>query len=93
MEKISARVVVHGWVQGVYFRAYTRDQAQQLGLSGWVMNRRDGTVEAFFEGDKDRVEELVSWCHQGPPSARVDRVEVQYGAFQGQETGFAVRYR
>ena len=92
MEKISAQVVVHGWVQGVYFRAYTRDQAGMLGLAGWVMNRRDGTVEAFFEGEKTMVEQMVAWCRQGPPSAQVDRVEVRYGDFRGEGEGFEVRY-
>jgi acylphosphatase len=93
MEKISAQVVVHGWVQGVYFRAYTRDQARMLGLTGWVMNRRDGTVEAFFEGEKTKVEKMVAWCRQGPPTAQVDRVEVRYGDFRGAREGFEVRYR
>ena len=83
MEKISAQVVVHGWVQGVYFRAYTRDQARMLGLAGWVMNRRDGTVEAFLEGEKTKVEQMVAWCRQGPPAAQVDQVEVRYGEFRG----------
>ena len=93
MEKISARVIVHGWVQGVYFRAYTRDQAKILGLAGWVMNRQDRTVEAFFEGEKTKVEQMVAWCRQGPPSAQVDRVEVWYGEFRGEGDGFEVRYR
>ena len=92
MEKISVQVVVQGWVQGVYFRAFTRDQARMLGLSGWVMNRRDGTVEAFFEGEKTKVEQMVAWCRQGPPSARVDRVEARYGEFCGAGEGFEVRY-
>ncbi len=93
MEKISAQVVVYGWVQGVYFRGSARDQARALGLAGWVMNRRDGTVEAFLEGEKTKVEQMVAWCRQGPPSARVDRVEVRYGEFRGEGEGFEVRYR
>ena len=92
MEKISAQVIVHGWVQGVYFRAYTRDQARLLGLAGWVTNRRDGTVEAFFEGEKTKVEQMVAWCRKGPPSAQVDQVEVRYGEFRGEGEGFEVRY-
>jgi acylphosphatase len=92
MEKISAQVVVHGYVQGVYFRAYTRDQARMLGLTGWVMNRRGGTVEAFFEGEKTKVEQMVAWCRKGPPSAQVDQVEVRYGEFRGEGEGFEVRY-
>lgn len=93
MERISAHVIVHGWVQGVYFRAYTRDQARLLGLAGWVMNRRDGTVEAFFEGEKSQVDKMVAWCRQGPPAAQVDRVEVETGEFQGLMDSFEVRYR
>ncbi|MBI5583292.1 MAG: acylphosphatase [Deltaproteobacteria bacterium] len=93
MEKMSAHVVVHGRVQGVYFRAYTRDQARLLGLSGWVLNRRDGSVEAFFEGEKSRVEEMVAWCREGPPTARVEQVAVEYGKFRGSGDSFEVRYR
>lgn len=93
MEKISAQVIIHGRVQGVYFRAYTRDEARLLGLAGWVRNCRDGKVEAYFEGERSRVEKIVAWCHQGSPGARVERVEVQFGDFKGQEAGFEVRYR
>jgi acylphosphatase len=93
LEKISARVVVHGWVQGVYFRAYTRDQARRLGLTGWVMNRRDGTVEAFVEGEKSKVEQMVAWCRQGPSTAQVDGIEVRYGDFLGEGEAFEIRYR
>ena len=93
IERISAHVVVHGRVQGVYFRAYTRDQARLLGLAGWVLNRRDGSVEAFFEGERSRVEGMVSWCRQGPPTARVEQVDVQYGEFLGTGDSFEVRYR
>lgn len=92
MEKISAHVLIQGRVQGVYFRAYTRDQARLLGLAGWVMNRRDGSVEAFFEGEKSRVEDMVDWCRQGPPTAHVDHVELHLGEFRGEGDSFEVRY-
>jgi acylphosphatase len=92
MENISARVIIHGWVQGVYFRAYTRDQARSLGLSGWVRNRRDGTVEAYFEGDREKVEQMVAWCHRGSPSSQVERVEVFYGPPKGEFDSFLIRY-
>jgi acylphosphatase len=92
MEKISAHVIIHGWVQGVYFRAYTRDQAQLLGLTGWVKNRRDGNVEAYFEGDKEKVERMVAWCYRGSPSSQVERVEVTYGQYGGTFDSFQVRY-
>ena len=68
------RVLVSGHVQGVFFRDSTREKAQELGLAGWVRNLPDGRVEAVFEGDGDRVEEMVSWCKDGPPDARVQDV-------------------
>jgi len=91
-DKLSARVVIHGWVQGVYFRAFTRDEATLLGLTGWVRNQRDGTVEAYFEGEKDQVERMIQWCHQGSPRSRVEKVEVAYGEYTGQFEAFQVRY-
>ncbi len=92
-EMVSARVVIRGWVQGVYFRAYTRDQARSLGLTGWVRNLPDGSVEALFEGEKDPVEKMVSWCHRGSPASRVEKVEVTYGPFTGAFDSFEIRYR
>jgi acylphosphatase len=82
-------VVVRGRVQGVFFRAETRDRARSLGLSGWVRNNADGTVEAVFEGERDRVDSMVEWCRRGPAHADVDDVEVTWGEPQG-EAGFAV---
>jgi acylphosphatase len=70
------RVVVHGLVQGVFFRDTTRRQAVQRGLAGWVRNNPDGSVEAVFEGDDEAVERLVELCRQGPPGARVESVDV-----------------
>lgn len=84
------RVVVHGLVQGVFFRETTSRLAQEHGVSGWVRNTWEGTVEAVFEGPPEAVERLVGFVHRGPPSARVERVEV----FQEDEeglSGFAVR--
>lgn len=71
------RVVVHGRVQGVWFRDSMRREAERLGVSGWVRNRADGSVEAALEGADDAVERLVAWCDHGPSGARVLRVEVQ----------------
>jgi acylphosphatase len=73
---IRRRVVVHGRVQGVFFRDTTRRQAQTRGVAGWVRNNRDGTVEAVFEGDADAVERMVELSRRGPSGARVERVEV-----------------
>ena len=71
-----ARVVVHGLVQGVWFRESVRRRAAGLAVAGWVRNNPDGTVEAVFEGEGDAVETLVRFAHHGPRSARVDRVDV-----------------
>ncbi len=73
---IRRRVVVHGLVQGVFFRDTVRRQAQARGVAGWVRNARDGTVEAVLEGEPEAVERLVELCGIGPQGARVDRVEV-----------------
>ena len=72
---VRRRVVVHGRVQGVWFRGSTELEARRAGLSGWVRNRADGSVEAVFEGEPDAVARLLAWCRVGPRSARVDRVD------------------
>jgi acylphosphatase len=69
------RVVVHGRVQGVFFRGSTVERAREVGVNGWVRNRPDGTVEAVFEGSAEQVAEMVRYCRQGPPWARVERIE------------------
>jgi acylphosphatase len=73
---IRRHVVVHGFVQGVFFRDTVRRKAVAAGVAGWVRNNRDGTVEAVFEGEADAVEDLVRFCHEGPRGARVDRVDL-----------------
>jgi acylphosphatase len=84
------RVVVHGRVQGVFFRDSTRQRAEAAGVTGWVANRPDGTVEAVFEGNDEAVESLVRWMHDGPRGADVDRVEVGDEEAEGL-SGFDVR--
>ena len=88
-EPSRVHVVIDGRVQGVFFRASCAREARRLGLSGWVRNRADGAVEAEFEGPPDRVDAMVAWCRQGPPSARVDDVSVQAVASTGRG-GFVV---
>jgi len=85
-----AHVVVSGRVQAVFFRAETRSRASSLGLSGWVRNNPDGTVEAVFEGDEEHVESMVEWCRRGPAHAEVDDVNVAWEPARGEE-GFVVR--
>ncbi len=69
------RVVISGRVQGVWYRGWTVDEARARGLSGWVRNCRDGTVEAVFQGAPEAVDAMVAACRTGPPAARVDHVE------------------
>ena len=73
---MRSRAIVHGHVQGVFFRDSVRRLAERLGVSGWVRNNWDGTVEAVLEGDRDGVESVVGFMREGPRGARVDRVEV-----------------
>ena len=77
-EKVRARVVISGRVQGVFFRVETMRAAKSHGVAGWVRNRRDGTVEAVFEGGREQVQAVVQWCRQGPPQARVTDVDVDW---------------
>ncbi|MEM7122922.1 MAG: acylphosphatase [Pseudomonadota bacterium] len=73
----QVRAVVSGCVQGVWYRAWTGEEASDLGLNGWVRNRRDGTVEAVFAGTPDSVEQMIALCHDGPPLAKVTNVDVR----------------
>jgi acylphosphatase len=85
-----ACVVVSGMVQGVFFRTETRDRARSLGVAGWIRNVPDGTVEAAFEGDEERVDSMVEWCRRGPSGASVEQVEVEWVEPEG-EAGFSIR--
>jgi len=87
---IRRRIVVHGLVQGVFFRDTVRRQASTRGMAGWVRNNPDGTVEAVFEGSEDGVDALVRLCREGPPGARVDRVDV-FDEAPEELSGFAIR--
>jgi acylphosphatase len=85
-----ARVIVHGRVQGVFFRAEASARARSLGLAGWVQNRPDGAVEAVFEGPQEAVESMLRWCERGPVGARIDAADVTWEQPAGDE-GFEVR--
>ena len=87
---VRYRVVVHGLVQGVWFRESCRRRASELGVSGWVRNRADGAVEAHFEGDERAVAQAVAWCRNGPPAAEVTGVDVDAEEPEG-TAGFQVR--
>jgi len=89
--RTRAHVLVTGRVQGVFFRATTRETAREEGVDGWVKNLDDGRVEAVFEGEETAVEAMVEFCHAGSPQARVESVDVEYEEPQGID-GFDVRY-
>jgi len=78
-------------VQMVYYRGTTQQAASARGLAGWVRNLPDGRVEAVFEGPRADVQALVDWCHEGPPSALVENVEVRWEPLQDEPSGFRVR--
>ncbi|MHB9286123.1 acylphosphatase [Halobacteriales archaeon Cl-PHB] len=89
-DRTRVHVFVSGTVQGVFFRATTRDEAQTRSVDGWVRNLDDGRVEAVFEGPEADVEEMVEFCHTGSEAARVEDVAVDYEQPQG-EDGFRIR--
>lgn len=92
MAKARAHVYFNGRVQGVFFRAFTREVAHDAGLSGWVRNLYDGRVEAMFEGERESVEEAIKRCTQGPPGSRVTNADVVWETYSGEFRGFEVRY-
>jgi acylphosphatase len=87
---VRAHVFIAGRVQGVGYRYATVDTATELGLTGWVRNLPDSRVEAVFEGAKEVVQEMVRWCHAGPPAAMVKEVVLEYESPEGL-SGFEVR--
>jgi acylphosphatase len=90
--KRRVHVIVEGRVQGVFFRAYTRDEAVRLDLSGWVRNRPDGSVEALIEGEKSSVEKMVHWFHQGSPHSLVEKVRTTEETPVGDSATFEIHY-
>jgi len=91
MSDVRRRVVVTGRVQGVFFRDACQRMANGLGLSGWVRNRSDGTVELAAEGPRSALDQLVDWCRDGPPRARVTGLDITDEPLAG-ERGFRIRY-
>ncbi|MBP8645527.1 MAG: acylphosphatase [Syntrophobacteraceae bacterium] len=92
MQQRRVRVLITGRVQGVFFRAYTRDAARRAGVTGWVRNLADGRVEALFEGDADKVEQIIEWCRKGSFLGRVEHVEVLDEAYRGEFENFDIQY-
>ena len=91
-DTLRAHVIVHGRVQGVWFRQSTKDEADRIGVTGWVRNLPDRSVEAVFEGEKKKVEEIVGWCHRGPAGAQVSSVDVSWEPYRQESGHFEIRY-
>ncbi|MEW6424662.1 MAG: acylphosphatase [Bacillota bacterium] len=87
---VRKHVLISGRVQGVYFRQYTRDAALAAGVTGWVRNRRDGRVEAVFEGEQEAVEKMIRWCRRGSPSSCVEHVEIHDEKYRGEFPDFQI---
>ena len=92
METVRVRARVRGRVQGVWFRASTREEAERAGLAGGVRNLPDGSVELEAEGAREAVDQLIAWCHHGPPAAQVDAVDVETIEPTGRAAGFSIRH-
>jgi acylphosphatase len=90
--KIRANIVVKGKVQGVYFRQNAQRICNEYGVTGWVHNVEDGSVEAILEGNKNSVEDVVSWFRVGPSNAHVERVELSYDRYSGEFQDFKISY-
>jgi acylphosphatase len=91
--KTQLHVIISGRVQGVWFRVSTKEKADQLGITGWVKNNNDGNVEALFEGEKKNLQEMISWCHNGPSNAIVENVKiVEENQSNNVFDNFSIRY-
>lgn len=89
---VRVHAVIAGRVQGVFFRLETQRAAERHGVFGWVRNKRDGNVEAVFEGNEKNVLSVLEWCKQGPPIAKVTNVEVGWEDYTGEFSGFEITY-
>lgn len=86
------RLIIKGRVQGVWYRASAREKARSLGVMGWVRNMPDGAVEAHIQGENASLEDMISWCRQGPPGARVDAVDIEEVRPDAGIRSFEIRY-
>jgi len=87
---VRAHVIVSGFVQGVSYRFYTRIKARNLGLRGWVRNLDSGEVEAVFEGEEEKVKQMIEWCKKGPNFAKVNNVKVEFSDYKGEFESFEI---
>ena len=90
MAQKQVHMVVHGQVQGVFFRASAQREARRLGLAGWVKNRGDGAVEILAEGEEDQVKDLLAWTQRGPSTARVEQVDTRWRSYTGDFAEFKI---
>lgn len=90
--RIRAHILVSGFVQRVFFRSYTKNTADTIGVFGWVQNLADGRVEAMLEGEKEKVEKMVEWMKKGPPAAKIDNVEIEYRECKNEFGNFDIKY-
>jgi acylphosphatase len=90
-KKTRLHVFISGKVQGVYFRQNTKQVATSHRVTGWVRNLPDGRVEAIFEGDKADVDEVIEWCHIGPPKADVVDVDIRFETHTGEFVNFSIK--
>lgn len=86
------RAVVHGRVQGVFFRAYTQEKGLNLGLSGWARNKPDGTVEVLMEGEETTVDQMIQWLHLGSPMSQVTHIDIFEEKPSGEKGEFGIKY-
>ncbi|MCD6428128.1 MAG: acylphosphatase [Desulfurococcales archaeon] len=89
---VRAHLRIYGLVQGVFFRSTMKHVAYRLGVTGWVRNLPDGSVEAVVEGPEDKVRKIIEWAHRGPPLARVEKVEVTWEEYKGEFRDFRIKY-
>lgn len=92
MAKGRVHLLIEGHVQGVFFRACTREMANSLMLTGWVRNLSDSNVEAVFEGAEDMLNQAVQWCYKGPPGANVTRIDEKWFEYTGEFKSFDIKY-
>lgn len=90
MSMVRVHILVQGSVQGVFFRQTMRDVAERLGATGWVKNLPDGRVEAVAEGEKGKIEELISWCRKGPPMSKVSKVDATFEPYTGEYSVYKI---
>ncbi len=90
--KKKVYVIISGKVQGVWFRAHTKNKAKELGINGWVKNTDDGKVEAIFEGDENNIYKILEWCSKGPLDASVSKIEIFNKKYSKEYNDFSIKY-